>query len=64
MMRRAPEEIPWGANGVDIVVESTGVFTTKDKVRCHTDTCAERACLCDRRRARSSSEGRVGHVCR
>ena len=33
-MRRAPEEIPWGANGVDIVVESTGVFTTKDKVRC------------------------------
>ncbi len=33
-MRRAPEEIPWGANGVDIVVESTGVFTTKEKVRC------------------------------
>ena len=32
MMRRAPEEIPWGANGVDIVVESTGVFTTKEKV--------------------------------
>lgn len=29
---RNPEEIPWGANGVDIVVESTGVFTSIEKV--------------------------------
>ena len=47
MMRRAPEEIPWGANGVDIVVESTGVFTTKEKVRRRIITCDERTCLRD-----------------
>ncbi|XP_050907794.1 glyceraldehyde-3-phosphate dehydrogenase, cytosolic-like [Lathyrus oleraceus] len=28
---RNPEEIPWGEVGVDFVVESTGVFTDKDK---------------------------------
>ena len=32
MARRQAEDIPWGDNGVDIVVESTGVFTTKEKV--------------------------------
>lgn len=29
---RNPQEIPWGSAGADIVVECTGVFTTKDKV--------------------------------
>ena len=29
---RNPEEIPWGDAGADYVVESTGVFTTIDKV--------------------------------
>lgn len=29
---RDPTEIPWGSIGADYVVESTGVFTTKDKV--------------------------------
>ncbi|KAG2626160.1 hypothetical protein PVAP13_3KG325100 [Panicum virgatum] len=28
---RNPEEIPWGEAGADYVVESTGVFTDKDK---------------------------------
>ena len=28
-----PEEIPWGADGADYVVESTGVFTTIDKCK-------------------------------
>ncbi|PWA66168.1 Gp domain-containing protein [Artemisia annua] len=32
---RNPEEIPWGAAGVDFVVESTGVFTDKDKAAAH-----------------------------
>lgn len=31
---RNPQEIPWGSSGADIVVECTGVFTSKDKVRC------------------------------
>ena len=29
---RNPQEIPWGESGADVVVEATGVFTTKDKV--------------------------------
>ncbi|KAL6186382.1 hypothetical protein ACLB2K_042502 [Fragaria x ananassa] len=32
---RNPEEIPWGSVGADIVVESTGVFTDKDKAAAH-----------------------------
>ncbi|KAI5404695.1 hypothetical protein KIW84_051744 [Lathyrus oleraceus] len=32
---RNPEEIPWGEVGADFVVESTGVFTDKDKVAAH-----------------------------
>ncbi|KAL3501059.1 hypothetical protein ACH5RR_035508 [Cinchona calisaya] len=32
---RNPEEIPWGAAGAEYVVESTGVFTDKDKAAAH-----------------------------
>jgi glyceraldehyde 3-phosphate dehydrogenase len=32
---RDPANIPWGASGVDYVVESTGVFTTKEKASAH-----------------------------
>ncbi|KAF5741138.1 glyceraldehyde-3-phosphate dehydrogenase C [Tripterygium wilfordii] len=32
---RNPEEIPWGQTGADFVVESTGVFTDKDKAAAH-----------------------------
>ncbi|KAI9350893.1 hypothetical protein BDR26DRAFT_915015 [Obelidium mucronatum] len=32
---RNPEEIPWGKDGADYVVESTGVFTTKAKANAH-----------------------------
>ena len=30
-----PSEIPWGAEGADYVVESTGVFTTTEKASAH-----------------------------
>ena len=32
---RNPEEIPWGETGADFVVESTGVFTDKEKAAAH-----------------------------
>ncbi|CAI9772279.1 unnamed protein product [Fraxinus pennsylvanica] len=32
---RNPEEIPWAEAGADSVVESTGVFTDKDKAAAH-----------------------------
>ncbi|KMZ58194.1 Glyceraldehyde-3-phosphate dehydrogenase (phosphorylating) [Zostera marina] len=33
--KRNPEEIPWGECGAEYVVESTGVFTDKDKAALH-----------------------------
>ncbi|KAE8727102.1 Glyceraldehyde-3-phosphate dehydrogenase 2, cytosolic [Hibiscus syriacus] len=30
-----PEEIPWGETGAEYIVESTGVFTDKDKAAAH-----------------------------
>jgi glyceraldehyde 3-phosphate dehydrogenase len=32
---RDPAEIPWGDLGVDVVVESTGIFTDRDKAAAH-----------------------------
>lgn len=32
---RNPEDIPWGSTGAEYVVESTGVFTDKDKAAAH-----------------------------
>jgi glyceraldehyde 3-phosphate dehydrogenase len=32
---RDPAEIPWGDFGVDLVIESTGVFTDADKAKAH-----------------------------
>lgn len=32
---RRPEEIPWGEYGVDVVIESTGLFRTSEKAAAH-----------------------------
>ena len=32
---RNPAEIPWGAHDVDVVLECTGLFTTKEKAGAH-----------------------------
>jgi len=34
-MKRDPKELPWGSIGAEYVVESTGVFTTKDGASAH-----------------------------
>ena len=39
---RNPEELPWGDLGVDVVVESTGIFTKRDAAARHMDGGAPR----------------------
>jgi glyceraldehyde 3-phosphate dehydrogenase len=35
LAQRNPAELPWSALGVDVVLESTGLFTTKEKASAH-----------------------------
>ena len=35
LTHKNPAEIPWGQLGVDIVIESTGIFTDADKAKAH-----------------------------
>jgi glyceraldehyde 3-phosphate dehydrogenase len=39
---RNPAELPWGDLGVDVVVESTGIFTSRDKAAQHLEGGAPR----------------------
>ena len=39
---RDPKELPHGANNVDIAMECTGIFTSKDKASAHLDAGAKR----------------------
>jgi glyceraldehyde 3-phosphate dehydrogenase len=40
-----PEEIPWGKLGVEYVVESTGLFLTKEKAQGHLDAGAKKVIM-------------------
>jgi glyceraldehyde 3-phosphate dehydrogenase len=42
---RDPAEIPWGDNGVDVVIESTGLFTARDKAAGHLKGGAKRVVI-------------------
>src|SRR3972149_6143304 len=35
LAQREPEKIPWGKYGVDVVIESTGKFTTEEDAKKH-----------------------------
>jgi glyceraldehyde 3-phosphate dehydrogenase len=42
---RDPAEIPWGDHGVDVVIESTGIFTARDKAAGHLTGGAKRVII-------------------
>ena len=42
---RDPQRIPWRDAGVDIVIESTGLFTSADKARAHLDAGASKVVI-------------------
>lgn len=40
-----PSKLPWGELGTDVVIESTGVFTSKEKLKLHLDGGAKKVIL-------------------
>lgn len=42
---REPKDIPWGEIGADIVIDSTGVFTTMDTCQAHLDAGAKKVVI-------------------
>ena len=45
LKEKDPSALPWGAMGVDIVLESTGIFTEADKARAHLDAGAKKVVI-------------------
>src|SRR5215831_3515949 len=45
LSERDPKALPWGELGVDVVVESTGVFTDRDKAAAHLEAGAPRVII-------------------
>jgi len=45
MAQREPSQLPWKELGVDIVIESTGLFTSSDKAKGHLDAGAKKVLI-------------------
>jgi len=43
--QKDPSQIPWGAHGVDVVIEATGFFTDKEKAEAHIKAGAKRVVI-------------------
>src|ERR1700704_539772 len=43
--QKDPSQIPWGSHDVDVVIESTGFFTDKDKAAAHLKAGAKRVVI-------------------
>ena len=54
LKERDPANLPWGDFGVDIVLESTGIFTSAEKARAHIDAGARKVIIRLPPRARTS----------
>ncbi|MGA5466183.1 type I glyceraldehyde-3-phosphate dehydrogenase [Mycobacterium sp. NPDC050041] len=44
-IKEGPSALPWGDLGVDVVVESTGIFTARDKAQGHLDAGAKKVII-------------------
>ena len=42
---RNPEDLPWGDLGIDVVMECTGIFTSKEKAQMHLNAGAKRVLI-------------------
>ncbi len=45
MAERDPSKLPWKENNVDLAIDCTGLFTTKDKMQMHIDAGAKKVLL-------------------
>ncbi len=45
VQERDPKMLPWGQHGIDVVVESTGIFTTYEQSKAHLDAGAKRVVI-------------------
>ena len=59
LAERDPGALPWGDLGVDVVIESTGLFTDRENASKHLDGGASRVAHDDVRRQTVQAHGRI-----
>ena len=59
LQEKDPRELPWKKMGVDIVIESTGIFDSYEKIRVHLDAGAKRVVLTAPAKDPDGTEGKT-----